>query len=160
MFHKKCTNRAGARGGNWREPWLCPPCTTSEIQSHHQSSPAPPSINGPHPQWPYLPPTAQPQAPTAQHQPTPDPSLPTAAQASVTVAQRPSLLQEDDSIVDITPPSAEAPEVSQQTWNLSAIEFFPNIPPAVPIPTSNSSSQPSRRFPNNSIRQSTRMLVP
>ena len=30
MFHKKCTNRSGARGNNWsRDPWLCPACSTS-----------------------------------------------------------------------------------------------------------------------------------
>ena len=39
LFHKRCTDRSGARGGRWsRDPWLCPPCRGSSAQSSYTAA--------------------------------------------------------------------------------------------------------------------------
>ena len=152
MFHKKCTDRSRARGGNWnREPWLCTTCTASGVQSSNQpvatnSSVTQPQVRRDQPLLTHVQPPAN-------------------AALALTETLRPSLQQEDISIVDINPPIYIPPDI----LNPSAIYFHPKVPlftptmdaadpapelfPQVPI---NSAVQPTistRRFPSNAIRQ-------
>ena len=147
MFHKKCTDRSRARGGNWnREPWVCTSCTASGIQSSDPS-------------------VTQPQARQDQNLIT-HAQPPVHAPPALTETPRPSLLQEDNSIVDINPPVYIPPNI----LNPSAIDFHPQVPPFTPSmdvdPAPEHSSQvpfysvaqptistQPRRFPSNAIRQ-------
>jgi hypothetical protein len=112
MFHKKCTNRRAVRGGNWnKEPWYCPLCTAAE------HSPVPAVL------------------------PDDDNVLSTVVLSTHIGAQRPSLLAEDNSIIDV---------------NIAADEPVMALNPVAsgshhPAPPSSLSQ--IRRFPNNSIRQ-------
>ena len=113
MFHKKCTNRRAVRGGNWnKEPWYCPSCTVVE---HSQASAL--LTDG-------------------------DNVLSTVVLSTPqTGAQRPSLLAEDNSTIDVNVATNEPALV----LNPVASGFHHPTPP--------SSLGQTRRFPNNSIRQ-------
>ena len=125
VFHKKCTNRSGARSSNWnKEPWFCPSCST-------------PSNVLPRP---------RPEKETNDH--TNSILLPRQRQYSTTHipgTQLTSLQEEDDSIQSITPTNLLRPpaQTSSPQQNLSINR----------VPAASTSPAQTTRYPNNSIRQ-------
>ena len=133
-FHKKCTNRSGARSSNWnKDPWICPDCTCT-VPAVGQTEETPRSAQSLLSLPLYT--TGPSTIPTTRQGPSMSP-------VAILSQRRAFSLQEDEGLDDDND-EVRANDVSTPVLRNQALLHVPAV--------NTLASQP-QRYPNNSIRQ-------